>query len=216
MKSLFLIAAWIHCICSPRIPTQHDRQGGRGSDVEISLPGGDLRMKFRLNVAPMASLALAASLLGGCASASRPAAISTTLVMPVHKSTGDVSVTVSGGIAPEISNDAFAQALRDSIERSGTFAKVSPSGARYQLKALIGRVDHPSAGVSFTVKMDVSYTLIETQASKALWTQTIPTEHTAHFSDAVLAATRLRRAEEGAAKANLEQALTQIATLNLP
>jgi hypothetical protein len=28
--------------------------------------------------------------------------------------------------------------------------------------------------------------------------------------------TRLRRAEEGAAKANIEQALTQIATLNLP
>lgn len=53
-------------------------------------------------------------------------------------------------------------------------------------------------------------------ASKALWTQTIPSEHTAHFSDWVLAATRLRRAEEAAAKANIEQALKQIATLNLP
>jgi hypothetical protein len=142
--------------------------------------------------------------------------MSTTLVVPVQKSTGDVSVTVSGGSASEISNDAFTQALRDSIESSGTFAKVSPSGARYQLKALIGGVDHPSAGVSFTVKMRVSYILIDTQASKALWTQAIPSEHTAHFSDAVLAATRLRRAKEGAAKANIEQALTQIASLNLP
>jgi hypothetical protein len=44
----------------------------------------------------------------------------------------------------------------------------------------------------------------------------IPSEHTARFSDSVLAATRLRRAEEGAAKANIEQALTRIATLNLP
>ena len=173
-------------------------------------------MKFRLNVAPMASLALAASLLGGCASAARPAAISTTLVMPVHKSAGDVSVTVSGGSAAEIPNDALAQALRDSIERSGTFARVSPSGARYQLKALIGSVNHPSAGVSFTVKLDVSYTLIDVQVSKTLWTQTIPSEHTAGLSDAVVANTRLRKAEEGAAKANIEQALTQIATLNLP
>src|SRR5580700_9637016 len=127
-------------------------------------------MKSLLLFAAVASLALAASLLGGCASAARPEAISTKLVMPVHKSSGEVSVTVSGGNASEISNDAFAQALRDSIESSGTFATVSPSGARYQLKVLIGRVDHPSAGVSFTVNMDVSYTLIETQASKALWT----------------------------------------------
>jgi hypothetical protein len=173
-------------------------------------------MKFWLTIAAVASLAPAASLLGGCTSAAKPEAMSTALVMPVHKSTGDVSVTVSGGSASEISNDAFAQALRDSIERSGTFAKISPSGARYQLKALIGSVDHPSAGVSFTVKMDVSYTLIDSQAGNALWTQRIPSEHTAHFSDSVLAATRLRRAEEGAAKANIEQALTQIATLNLP
>jgi predicted Mrr-cat superfamily restriction endonuclease len=134
----------------------------------------------------------------------------------VQTSTGDVSVTVSGGSASEISNDAFAQALRDSIKSTGTFAKVSPSGARYQLKALIGGVNHPSAGVSFTVKMHVSYTLIDTQASNALWTQTIPSKHTARFSEAVLAAKRLRRAKEGAAKSNIEQALTQIATLNLP
>ena len=173
-------------------------------------------MKFTLRFVTAASLAMAAALFGGCASPARPEAISTTLVMPVHKSTGEVSVTVSGGSASEISNEAFAQALRDSIERSGIFAKVLPSGARYELKALIGSVDHPAAGVSFTVKMQVSYTLADTQASKALWTQTIPSEHTAGFSDAVVANTRLRRAEEGAAKANIEQALTQIATLNLP
>ena len=173
-------------------------------------------MQFRLNIAAMAFLALAASLLGGCVSAARPEAISTTLTTPVHKSTGDVSVTVSGGSASEISNDAFAQALRESIERSGIFAKVTSSGARYQLQALIGSVDHPSAGVSFTVKMDVSYTLIDTQAGKAVWTQMIPSEHTAHISDALVANKRLSRAEEGAAKANIEQALTQIATLNLP
>ncbi len=100
--------------------------------------------------------------------------ISTTLV-PGHRSTGDVSVTVSGGSASDISNGAFARALCDTIERSGTFAKVSLA-----------------------------------------WAQTIPGEQTAHFSDSVLAATRLRLAEEGAAKANIEQALTQIAALNLP
>jgi hypothetical protein len=173
-------------------------------------------MKFRINVAAVASAALAAALLGGCASPARPDAIGTTIV-PAHKSTGDVSVAVTGGTASEISNDAFAQALRDSIEKSGIFAKVGRSGgARYQLQALVDRIDHPSAGVSFTVKMDVSYTLIDTQAIKTLWSQTISGEHIAHFGDAVLASTRLRRAEEGAAKANIEQALTQIAALNLP
>jgi hypothetical protein len=174
-------------------------------------------MKFRLNIAAVASVGLAASLLGGCASAARPEAISTTLMTPAHKSTDDVSVAVSGGNAADISNDAFAQALRDSIERSGIFAKVGPSGgARYQLQAVIARIDHPSPGVSFILKVDVSYTLIDTQTIKTLWSRTISGEHAAHFSDAAIASTRLRRAEEGAAKDNVEQALTQIAALNLP
>lgn len=172
-------------------------------------------MMLRLNIAALASLALAASLLGGCASPVRPEAMSTTLVAPAHKSAADVSVTASGGSIAEISNDAFAQALRESIERSGTFAKVRAAGARYQLQAAIGRIDRPSAGV-FTVRMDVGYTIIDTRAIKVVWTQSIASEHTAHLSDGVIAAKRLRMAGEAAARANIEQALTQIAALNLP
>jgi len=77
--------------------------------------------------------------ISGCATGSKPDAMVAQIVAPVHKSEGDVSVAVSGGKetskmgASQISDDAFAQALRDSIGKAGLFAKVSTEGARYPL-----------------------------------------------------------------------------------
>lgn len=54
--------------------------------------------------------------------------------------------------ASQISSEAFAKALAESIEKSGLFAKVSTAGARYRLTAFIGKVDQPMFGFSMTVK----------------------------------------------------------------
>jgi hypothetical protein len=70
-------------------------------------------------------------------------------------------------------------------------------------------------GFSMTVKMEVSYTLVDTTSGKAVWSKNIASEHTAKASEAFAGVTRLRLANEGAARDNIEQALTEMSALQL-
>jgi hypothetical protein len=164
---------------------------------------------------------LAASLLAGCATGSKPDAMVATPVAAVHKSPSDVSIAVSGGKetskagASQISNDAFAQALQDSISKSGLFTKVNNGSGRYKLNAFIGKVEQPMFGFSMTVKMEVSYTLVDTQTNKPVWSQNVASSYTAGGGDAFVGTTRLRLANEGAARDNISQVLQAISALKL-
>ena len=178
-------------------------------------------MSSRSLIAVATSVLVAASLLSGCATASKADAMVAKPVAVTHASSSDVSVTVAGGQdtskmgASQISDDAFAQALRDSITQSGLFKAVAATGGRYKLSAFIGKVDQPMMGFSMTVKMEVSYTLVDTTSGKAVWSKNIASEHTAKASEAFAGVTRLRLANEGAARDNIEQALAEMSTLQL-
>jgi len=92
---------------------------------------------------------------------------------------------------------------------------VAASGGRYKLSAFIGKLDQPTMGFSMTVKMEVSYTLVDTQSGMTVWTKNIPSTYTAKASEAFAGTTRLRLANEGAAKDNIQQAITEISAVEL-
>jgi hypothetical protein len=92
---------------------------------------------------------------------------------------------------------------------------VSPNGGRYKLNAFIVKVDQPMMGFSMTVKMEVSYTLVDTQSGKTVWAKNVASEHTAKAGEAFAGVKRLQLANEGAAKANIEQAITDISAVGL-
>jgi hypothetical protein len=169
----------------------------------------------------LAGLLVAAALIGGCASGSKPDAMVAQVVAPVHKSDGDVSIAVSGGKettkmgASQISNEAFAQALRESIVKAGLFSSVAAEGTRYRLTSFIGKVDQPMFGFSFTVKMEVSYALKDSKSGNTVWTKDINSEYTATPGQAFAGVERLRLANEGAARENIRLALTEMAALTL-
>jgi hypothetical protein len=166
-------------------------------------------------------LVSAAALTAGCATASKPDDMVATPATLVHRNSASVSVAVSGGKETnpmwesQISDDAYAQALRDSIQKSGLFANVTDGSANYRLNAFIGKVDQPVFGLSFTVKLEVSYTLVDARSGKTVWQKDIKSQYTAHPSDAFVGVTRLRLANEGAARANIQQALAAMSTLSL-
>jgi hypothetical protein len=178
-------------------------------------------MNSRSATVVAASMIAVASLLTGCATAAKSDAMVAEPVAIAHKSSGDVSIAVSGGKATttmgasQVSDDAFAQALRDSITSSGLFKAVAASGGRYRLTAFIGKVDQPMMGISMTVKMEVSYTLVDTKSGKTVWSKNVASEHTAKMGDAFAGVTRLRLANEGAAKANIQQAITDMSAMDL-
>lgn len=167
------------------------------------------------------TLAAVAALTAGCATASKPDDMVATPATLVHRNSGSVSVDVAGGKgtssmgASQISNDAFAQALRESIEKAGLFGSVADGSANYRLNAFIGKVDQPLFGFSMTVKMEVSYTLIDTRSGKTVWQKDIASQYTAGASAAFAGTTRLRLANEGAARENIKQALADMSTLSL-
>jgi hypothetical protein len=169
----------------------------------------------------MAGFVMSIAILSGCAQASKPDAMVVHVVAPVHRAEADVSVAVSGGKetskmgASQISDDAFATALKGSIEDAGLFRKVSAEGARYRLTGFIGKVDQPMMGFSMTVKMEVSYTLKDMQAGTTVWTKDIESEYTAKASAAFAGVERLRLANEGAARENIRQAVTELTALTL-
>ncbi len=155
-----------------------------------------------------------AALVAGCATPSKHEAMLATPAGEVHKSRESVSVQVAGGKetsaagTSQISDAAFAAALRESIQKSGLFAKVvEGSDSRYRLEAFIGQLSQPLFGFDMTVTMEVSYTLTEPSAQKKVWQQSVSSVHTATMGDAFAGVTRLRLANEGAARRNIEQAI---------
>jgi hypothetical protein len=158
----------------------------------------------------------------GCASSAKPEAMISVPAAPVHRSASDVVVTAIGGketsamLVSQISNADFALALRDSFDKAGLFKKALASGfAHYALDAFIVQVNQPMFGASMTVSMEVSYTLSRTEPKEVLWKKGISSTYTASFGEALVGATRLRMANEGAARKNIEQIIQEISSLKL-
>ena len=158
----------------------------------------------------------------GCASGAKPEAMIAQIHLPVHKSPSNVVVAVLGGRgtsimgASQISDEDFAQALRRSIEQSGLFAQALTDGlSKYLLQAFIVQVNQPMFGASMTVSMEVNYTLARTEPKQVVWQKAVSSTYTAPFSAAFVGATRLRLANEGAARKNIEQAIQEMYQLQL-
>jgi hypothetical protein len=143
-------------------------------------------------------------------------------VAVASKSSDTVSITVTGGrvtsstYVSQISDADFREALKQSILKSALFSQVvDGNSGRYRLGAYIGALTQPLMGVSLTVDMEVSYTLVDSVTTKAVWQQNIATSHTATGSDSIVAATRLRLANEAAARKNIEAAIAAMGKLGL-
>jgi hypothetical protein len=170
-----------------------------------------------------AALSAIAAFNSGCATASKP----TAMIPPIaagtlHASAASVAVTVTGGQATsaagmsQISNEDFATAVRAAIEQSKVFAQVSDAASDYQLDAYLARLQQPMFGFSMTVTLEVDWKLTRKSDHAVVWQRAIESKFTAGAGESVVGATRLRKANEGAARENISQALGLIAGLDLP
>lgn len=167
-------------------------------------------------------LCVVVALLSGCSTPAKHEGMIPTTFETAGKHSKTVSVSVKGGQetsaigAPRISDEAFMQALVDSITKSQTFSSVvQGKGSDYLLTVSIFGMEQPSFGLSFTVKMEAGWTLQRADNGAVVWQESIKSEHTATFSDAFAAVTRLRLATEGAARDNIAKGLAKISQLKL-
>jgi len=169
-------------------------------------------------------VALAPFFFGSCAAPTDTSTMTAERMTFTTKHAGSVSVTVSGGSdkaaldASTIVNSDFAEAIKKSITQSGLFASVLTAGQaeQYQLAAAIVRVDQPVIGRAMTGTIEINWTLTQLSNKYVFWKKTIVSSYTATPGEAFSGVDRLRLANEGAARVNIQDALTQISALPLP
>ena len=176
-----------------------------------------------MNIIKLSAILLSIAFLYGCASGAKMENMIYDGTS-IDKSQFDRSLkqqvsvdTVSGGEetnpmwTSEISNEAFSGAVKQSLNNMGLLA---PKG-RYQLNVKLLNVDQPLFGFDMTVTTNVQYTLTDIKTGRVIFDRKVSAAHTATVSDAFVAITRLRLANEGSGKKNIEALLKHLLRLKI-
>lgn len=158
--------------------------------------------------------------LAGCASGAKMEGMATSKNQSQYESGLKENVAVSpvaGGKktnpawTSEISSEAFQGALEESLKAQGL---LSATG-KYKLKVEMLSVDQPMIGLDMTVTTHVKYTLVDTTSNAAIFQETVVAPHTATFGDSAMGVKRLRLANEGSGRKNIEIFLEKLAKLKI-
>lgn len=109
----------------------------------------------------------------------------------------------------QVSSESFRRALELSLESAGAYSRIL-SGSRYQLVADLLRLEQPLLGIDLTVTSTARYVIIDASTKREAYDRTITAPYTARFSDALIGAERLKLANEGAVRANIQQFVDDI------
>jgi hypothetical protein len=103
----------------------------------------------------------------------------------------------------KINNENFRQALVKSLQQANLYnSSIQP---RYALNAELKMLDQPIAGFDMTASCQVHYTLHDIKQDKIIYDEDILASYTARMGDAFIGTERLKKATEGAAKANIQK-----------
>lgn len=173
-------------------------------------------------VIKLVALGALAGFAAGCASPAKPEAMVPRQFNIAREHPYTTSLSVTGGKETnpmgksEISSDAFAQAVADSIERSGVFTSViDGGGSDYKLDVSLVEVISPTFGFDMTVTAVTEWRLTEVAGGNVVSEESISTPFTATVGDAFAGVARLRLANEGAAKANIKEGIRRLSELQL-
>ena len=154
-------------------------------------------------------------ILAGCAQPAQKTAMvpGSIAVVPAsgkyHKSVSNVTGFGGEETNPmwtsEIAKEDFQEALETSLRQAGIFSQTG----HYTLRADILSVEQPLAGIDLKVTMTVRYNLIDGTGT-IRFDKTIKSEYTADFSEAFVGIERLQKANEGAARANIDLLLRSL------
>lgn len=109
-----------------------------------------------------------------------------------------------------ISSEDFEAALRSSLQSAQLLV---PDGkeCRVKLTAQLLSLAQPALGLDMTVTASVLYTLVDCRTQKEVWVQTITLPYTAAFGDSLIGVERLKLANEGAARVNIQKLVELLA-----
>jgi hypothetical protein len=107
----------------------------------------------------------------------------------------------------KVGNAEFQSALQSSLGAAGLLAN---GQGRYQLNAKLEALHQPFAGFDLTVHSQVRYNLTDLTTNKPIFDRQIDADYTATVGDAFIAVERLRLANEGSIKKNIQTFMDQL------
>jgi outer membrane protein OmpA-like peptidoglycan-associated protein len=123
---------------------------------------------------------------------------------PQHQDPDALSLLIQDG---EIPAENYHEALVAAVKASGAFTEVKTDGeADYALEPMITGQD-VTGMLGATGSIFVYYTIRRASTGQVVWDKEILGKHTATMADALVGATRLKEAKEGAVRDNLRQLL---------
>ena len=174
-----------------------------------------------MNKLKFLSLSLCIVLLHGCASGAKfenMAYTKTSSLKYDEELKNDIELSkVAGGDktnplwTSEISSGSFQNAIRQSLSNEGLLSE----NGRFQLEVILTEVDQPLFGLDLEVTTRVSYRLRDTATNNLVLDELIITSYAATMGDAFFAVKRLRLANEGSARNNIEAFLRKLSSLNI-
>lgn len=157
-------------------------------------------------------------LLHGCAT--NAATSQMTIIPTVPKKIKNTSLlnninvrTVTGGHesnplwTSQINNANFKAALVNSLMYANLYAADT---TKYDLDINLIRLRQPFAGLNLTVECQAHYRLQDVISNKVVFDRDINSTYTAKFQDSLYAVTRLKMANEGAARANINKFIQEL------
>ena len=159
--------------------------------------------------------------LAGCASAARAPAMTASatavasLAVPEPLKRNIAVGPISGGHdtnpmwMSKVGNAEFETALRNSLDAAGLLAN-GPEPGRYVLGAELQRLKQPVFGFNMKVTAVVDYQLQERASGQRVFQSEVTTPYTAEMGEAFLGVERLKLANEGAIRTNIEHLIREL------
>ena len=164
-------------------------------------------------------------LVQGCAAIKPEAMVPPTFAL-VNRHTGSVSVTVpqetknpifgEGHWTSEITAGTFAESLNRALKGSGLFSNVArEQEADYNLNVSFVGCTEPNMALNMTVSLVTKWILTRRATGEDLFRENIATTYTAKLGRAFAGGTRLRLANEGAGRENIQEGIQRLSGLKL-
>jgi hypothetical protein len=103
----------------------------------------------------------------------------------------------------KVNNSGLKSALEESLQKANLYA--STDKAKYMLNATLNKLDQPMIGFNLTVKSNIHYNLIDNNTKQVVYNKNVDSSYTASLVETPYAVARLKKANEGSIRANIEK-----------
>lgn len=166
------------------------------------------------NIIVAGLLLIAMSFFSGCSTKMSKDAVVAHNIPVVSQYQSNVYVNAIGN--SDLSDEDFTQAIKESIKESSLFKEITADKtSNYILEVAIVTLNKPSFGFTFTVEVEVSWSLKNSSNDEIVMRKVIKTSSTKTVSDAFAAVERIKIAMESAINKNISLGLTDISKLQL-